>query len=91
MRKSGIIDENGVEIKEGDMIQFYYIDPMGKMHREEKGDLEKVVYKYGAFGYDAVTKFVPLFYWNGTTDGGYIPNKGTKHVYTNEYPFYVVP
>lgn len=90
MNSSKIIDKNGIEVKEGDRIQFYYIDPMGKINYDVLGDIETVEFKYGAFGYQTPIKFVPLFYWVGEQDGKYIPNQGTERIYTNKYPFYVL-
>jgi hypothetical protein len=86
--KSNIFDKNGIEVCNGDTLVFPYIDPMGKLHDEE--DFKKTVFfKYGCFGYETETKFIPLMEWMETERGEYVSNCGNKFVYTEKYPFWV--
>ena len=91
MRKSGMFDKNKEEIVEGCKIQFYYIDPTGKIHEDQYDNVRTVIYKYGAFGIESKTRFVPLFEYLNFKKGEYISNYGSKRIYDNNYPFYVVP
>jgi len=86
--KSGIIDKRGTEIKLGDTLVIPYIDPMGNV-TEEADHKVKVVFEYGCFGYYTSTRFQPLFEWQSTEPGPYIPNAGIKRIYTGKYPFWV--
>lgn len=86
--KSGIKDRNGIEVKAGDNVVFPYIDPMGTM--TETSDFEKtIVFEHGCFGYYTETMFTPLYGWMRTEAGEYVPNCGTKTIYTSEYPFWI--
>lgn len=86
--KSNIFDKNGIEVCNGDTLVFPYIDPMGKINDEE--DFKKtVVFKFGCFGYETETKFIPLMDWMETERGEYVSNCGNKVVYTEKYPFWV--
>jgi hypothetical protein len=86
--KSGIIDKNGTEIKLGDTLVIPYIDPMGTL-TEEADYKVKVVFEHGCFGYYTKTRFKPLFEWQQTEPGTYIPNAGIQRIYTRKYPFWV--
>jgi hypothetical protein len=86
--KSNIFDKNGIEVKIGDTVIFPYITPMGEVTDDE--DFKKeVVFKYGCFGYEAETAFIPLMNWMLTDKGEYISNFGNKTIYTEKYPFWV--
>ena len=82
--KSGIIDKNGIEIKEGDTICLPYITPMGELTEEVDKERE-VVFRFGCFGYWNETYFVPLIDWMTKETGDYVPNQGNKIVYTDNY------
>lgn len=85
---SGIFDKNGKEVKVGDTLVFPYIDPMGRLHDTE--DFRKVVvFKYGCYGFESQTMFIPLMEWMETKQGDYVPNCGNKIVYTEKYPFWI--
>lgn len=86
--ESGIFDKNGIEIKEGDIIVFPYVDPKGRLTKDESFRKE-VLFKYGCFGYETQIDFIPLFEWMKKKEGDYIPNKGNKNIYTKEYEFWV--
>lgn len=86
--KSNIFDKNGKEVKVGDTIAFPYIDPMGKI-TDDVDFTRKVVFKYGCFGYETQTSFVPLIEWMKIRHGEYVPNCGNKTIYTEEYLFWV--
>lgn len=87
--KSGIKDKNGTEIKAGDTIVIPYVDPMGKIIDDEEGYRAKICFEHGCFGYYNKTHFIPLFDWQATEHGEYIPNNGNKVIYTGKYPFWV--
>lgn len=86
--KSNIFDKNGVEVKIGDTLVFPYVDPMGKIHNDEDFRAT-VIFKYGCFGYEAKTRFIPLIEWMEKQEGEYVSNCGNKTIYTEKYPFWV--
>ena len=88
--KSNIFDKNGIEICEGDTLVFPYVDPMGGMH-DKVGFKKTVVFKYGCFGYETQTKFIPLMEWMDVEKGDYVSNCGNMVVYTEKYFFWVEP
>ena len=86
--QSNIFDTNGVEVQEGDILVFPYITP----HGDKTSDIDfkaKVVFKYGSFGFDTETRFIPLLEWMDTGVGEYVANFGNKTVYLETYPFWV--
>jgi hypothetical protein len=87
--RSNILDKFGREVAIGDVIAFPYITPMGRLTEEEDFRAE-VKFKYGCYGYDTPTEFIPLMKWMKTEQGGYISNQGHRTVYTEKYPFWVV-
>lgn len=87
--KSNIFDKNGIEVKAGDTLVFPYVDPMGGVH-EEEGFRAVVQFKYGCFGFENYTRFIPLMDWMITEKGEYIPNSGNKIIYTEKYPFWIL-
>ena len=87
--KSGIIDKNGIEVEVGNWLAIPYIDPMGRLTEEEDYRV-MVKFKYGCFGFYNNLVFVPLFEYQKTERGDYIPNEGTKVLYLEEYLFWVV-
>ena len=88
--KSGILDKKGTEVKVGDTLVFPYVNPMGKIHEDEEDFRAEVVFKYGCFGYETKTKFIPLIDWMEVQSGEYVSNCGNKTIYTERYPFWVV-
>lgn len=86
--KSNIFDKNGIEVCVGDTVVFPYIDPAGGVHDEEDFR-KKIKFKYGCFGFETQTQFIPLMEWMNTERGDYVPNCGNKVVYTEKYPFWV--
>ena len=74
---SGILDRNGVEVKEGDTLIFPWISPIGEISNDP-GFEAQVVFKHGAFGVELKTEFVPLLNWLNRTKGEYVPNYGNK-------------
>ncbi len=86
--KSNIFDKNGMEVKQGSVVVFPYISPSGEL--TDLTDFKKeIVFKYGCYGFDTETKFIPLMEWMKTEQGEYISNCGNKVVYTDTYPFWV--
>jgi len=87
--KSYIFDKYGIEVCIGDTVAFPYVTPMGDITDDE--DFRKqILFKYGCFGYETKTHFVPLMDWMKKESGEYVPNCGNKTIYTNQYPFWVV-
>lgn len=87
--KSGIIDKNDIEVKEGDVICIPYVDPVGNIYPDDVDKEHTVVFKYGCFGVQTLIGFVPLFNMMKTKSGKYISNVGNITVYTEEYHFWV--
>jgi hypothetical protein len=87
--KSSIFDKNGIEVSKGDILAFPYITPVGDM-TEGEGFREQVQFKYGCFGIETKTRYIPLMEWMITKQGEYVSNYGNKVVYTEKYPFWVV-
>ncbi len=86
--KSNIFDKNGVEVKIGDTLVFPYIDPKGKIYNDEDFRVT-VIFKYGCFGYESITRFIALMEWMEQEVGDYVSNCGNKTIYTEKYPFWV--
>jgi hypothetical protein len=85
--KSGIFDKNGEEVKEGDILIFPYVDPMGNVHEDSDAFEAEVKFRHGCFGYETETRFMPLFIWSKCETEEYIPNHGEKLTILDEYPF----
>ena len=85
---SNIFDRNGVEVKVGQTLVFPYITPFGEL-TNNIGFKAKVQFKYGCFGYETKTSFIPLMEWMEIEKGEYVPNSGNKKIYTEKYPFWV--
>ena len=86
--KSGILDKNKKEVKKGDILVFPYVTPKGDVTRDE--DFRRtVLFKYGCFGFETQTEFIPLMEWMDRKLGDYVPNCGNKVVYLETYPFWI--
>jgi len=85
---SRIFDKNGIEIKEGDNVRLPYIDPGGNVHLNQ-GSIVKTIFKYGCFGYESKTRFVPFLEFLDYENGDYVPNAGNRRVYIEDFPLYV--
>lgn len=85
---SNVFDKNGKEVSVGDTLVFPYIDPLGGTHDTEDFKAT-VLFKYGCFGYETATKFIPLMKWMEEEQGEYISNCGNKTIYTEKYPFWI--
>lgn len=72
--KSGIIDKNKIEVKEGDIICIPYVDFVGNIYPDDIDKEHTVVFKYGCFGVQTLIGFVPLFNMMKLEEGDYIPN-----------------
>lgn len=88
--KSGIFDKNKKEVKVGDTLVFPYVTPKGEL-TDEEDFIATVVFKYGCFGFESQTSFIPLMEWMEIKSGDYVPNCGNKRIYTEKYPFWVSP
>lgn len=86
--KSGIFDKNGIEVREGDVLVFPYIDPAGELTDEPNFEAT-VRFKHGCFGYDTETGFIPLMHWSKKEEGEYVPNCGNRVIILDEYPFWI--
>lgn len=84
--KSGIQDKDGKEIKAGDKIGLFYVDPMGKMHGEIDS-VKEVIFKHGCYGYLTHTRFVPLLNWATVKTGKYISNEGNIEIISDRFNF----
>ena len=89
--KTGLIDLNGTEIKLGDKFRFVYIDPLGKVYKDDLDDgLYEIDFDHGAVvanyieghGVEAENPRL-LRNWIETEEGRYISNYGNLTVFTN--------
>lgn len=81
-RCSGIKDKHDKLIYEGDIITRLYVTPTGELTKDLDTDfVYEVKFKYGAFGVETKTKFIPLQEFLITSEGEYIPNAGNKVIY----------
>lgn len=81
-RPTGIKDIDGEEIHENDIVSRLYLTPCGRLDEELDEDFRyKVEFKYGAFGVQTPTKFIPLIEYLKQTEGEYISNKGNVIIY----------
>ena len=85
---SNIFDRNGVEVKVGQTLVFPYVTPSGKLTNDVDFKA-KVQFKYGCFGFETETSFIPLMEWMDIETGDYVSNCGNKKIYTEKYPFWV--
>ena len=84
---SQIKDHEGQEIKVGDTIGLFYVDPVGNLHKDSIDRQYVVEFKYGTFGIQTRICFVPLMEFMTAKSGDYVPNYGNKMVYTEKYNF----
>mgnify|MGYP001770112180 CR=1 FL=1 len=80
---SGIFDYRGNKIVEGDTVNIFYVDPMGRIDTESKGTDVKIEFKYGSFGFQTETRFVPLMEMLVPEKKYYVCNHGEKTEYSN--------
>ncbi len=85
---SNIFDKNGIEIKIGHTLVFPYVTPSGELSDDVDFKAE-VKFKYGCFGFETQTSFIPLMEWMDIERGDYVSNCGNKKIYTEKYPFWV--
>lgn len=81
-RCSGIRDIHDKLIYEGDIITKEYVTPTGEVTKELDIDfVYEVKFKYGAFGVETKTKFIPLQEFLLKSEGEYISSAGNKVIY----------
>lgn len=81
-RCSGVKDKHDKLIYEGDIITKLYVDPSGRVTNELDTDfVYEVKFKYGVFGIETKTKFIPLQEFFIKSKGEYISNHGNKIIY----------
>lgn len=81
-RCSGIKDKHDKLIYEGDIITKLYVTPTGELTKDLDTDfVYEVKFKYGAFGVETKTKFIPLQEFLIKSEGEYISNAGNKVIY----------
>lgn len=83
MQFTGLLDRNGKEIWEGDVVSIPYIDPLGGLHVETEDGRAKVGFENGQFVLYRVEP-QPLIGWCKKEKGEYVPNYGNKTIISNE-------
>lgn len=77
---TGLHDKNGVDICNGDIVLFPYYTPFGE-ETDDDGEMYVVEFKYGCFGFQTKTKFLPLIGFIHCDIGEYISNHGNVIIY----------
>ena len=88
MQYTGLLDKNGKEIWEGDIVGIPYVNPMGGID-DEWSYKAKVFFNYGCFWLEYFDKGefpVPqeILSWVKRTKGDYISNYGNPVIFENK-------
>lgn len=84
-RLTGLLDIDGIEIKEGDTVMKQYIDPVGRLHDELDSDSRATVtWEHGAFVVRRGRIWYCIQEYCKREEGEYISNYGTEIVLSNQ-------
>lgn len=85
--KLGLTDSTGREIKIGDKISFFYINPVGELTDKLEDEVFKIIFKLGSAGFlNKYGEFLPLIGYVERKCGDYIGNHGNLEIITGKCP-----
>ena len=75
MQSTGLLDRDGKEIFEGDIVSIPYVDPKGRIDIETENGRSKVGFVHGQFVFYS-TEPIALYDWCEKDKGEYVSNYG---------------